>query len=84
MTLQLIDGHFESAEALEMLTQWVHTKIKFHEAKIAVSDHEEDIKNREAKIKLLQDQLRELRLFLQAGASVSLHGHIHIQSDAHA
>ena len=61
MTIQLIEGEFKSNEALDIITQMIHVKIKFHENKINSSAHEEDIKAREAKIKRLQKNLFELR-----------------------
>ena len=61
MEIQLIKGEFKSSEAMELLTQLIHTKIKFHENKIYKSETEEDIKSREAKIKKLQKDLYEVR-----------------------
>lgn len=61
MNIQLIQGQFNPAEAIEIITQMVHVKIKYHENKIAENSNEEDIKNREAKIKYLQKELFEVR-----------------------
>jgi hypothetical protein len=56
MDIQLLKGNFTQSEALDILTQLIHIKIKFHESKIEKSDNEEDIKMRENRIKqLLQD-----------------------------
>lgn len=61
MNIQLIEGQFSQQDALELITQMVHVKIKFHERKISNSLNEEDIKARENKIKRLQKELYELR-----------------------
>lgn len=61
MTIQLIHGQFNALEAMEIITQMIHVKIKYHESKIAGNSNEEDIKNREAKIKHLQKELFETR-----------------------
>lgn len=61
MQIQLIQGEFNVKDALELMTQMIHLKIRFHENKISQSNHEEDIKFREAKIKRLQKELYELK-----------------------
>jgi hypothetical protein len=61
MDIQLIHGEFNSKEALELITQMVQIKIKYHENKILKDSSEEDIKYRESKIKRLQMDLFELR-----------------------
>ncbi|MDI1235079.1 MAG: hypothetical protein PSX81_12410 [bacterium] len=61
MYIQLIEGEFKSNDALDLITQMIQVKIKFHENKISKSEIEEDIKAREAKIKRLQKDLFELR-----------------------
>ena len=61
MNIQLIEGEFNCNDALELITQIIYTKIKFHENKISKSEIEEDIKARESKIKRLQKNLFELR-----------------------
>jgi hypothetical protein len=63
--IQLFDGSFESQEAIDLLTQMVHVKIKYHEAKISSLSNEEDVKMRENRIKLLQNELLELRDFIE-------------------
>jgi cob(I)alamin adenosyltransferase len=67
MQLQLIKGTFTSYEALDLLEQLVHIKIKFHEQKIDKSQSEEDIKMREKRIKEMQDDLKELRSAILSG-----------------
>ncbi len=61
MNIQLIKGQFDAAEAIEMITQLIHVKIRFHENKINNASSEEDIKMRETRIKQLQKDLYELR-----------------------
>ena len=61
MNIQLIQGEFNPKDALELLTQMIHIKIKYHENKIVNNSTEEDIKSRESKIKQLQKELYELR-----------------------
>ena len=61
MTIQLIQGQFNPGEAIEIITQMIHVKIKYHENKISGNSNEEDIKNRETKIKNLQKELFEAR-----------------------
>ncbi|MBK6447919.1 MAG: hypothetical protein IPN87_03800 [Saprospiraceae bacterium] len=61
MNIQILDGEFKSNEAIELITQMIHIKIKYHENKISLSQLEEDIKARENKIKRLQKDLYEFR-----------------------
>ncbi|MDX5321210.1 MAG: hypothetical protein LPK45_08840 [Bacteroidota bacterium] len=63
--MQLIKGQYNAQDALHILTQMVHVKIKFHESKIESSDNEEDIKMRESRIKQLQEDLYEFRQLTQ-------------------
>lgn len=64
---KLINGRFESQDAMEILTQITHVKIKFHENKILATSSEEDIKMRESRIRELQKTLMEIRQFVQKG-----------------
>lgn len=66
MKLQLIDGTFSPIETLELLTQLYQVKIKFHEEKVKTTANEEDIKMRERKIKVLQNNLDEARSFIKS------------------
>lgn len=59
--MQLIKGTFKSKDAILIIKQLVDIKIKFHEEKINKSEHEEDIKMREKRIKELQKYLKETR-----------------------
>lgn len=61
MNFQLIKGHFITNEAIELVTQMVHVKIKFQESKIQNASSEEDIKMRESRIKQLQKDLYEMK-----------------------
>lgn len=61
MNIQLIQGEFSTPDALELVTQMVQLKIKYHENKIVTDTREEDIKYRESKIKRLQKDLAGLR-----------------------
>jgi hypothetical protein len=61
MNIQLIKGQFKSNDALDLITQMIHTKIKYHENKINFLNNEEDIKSRESKIIRLQKELLDLR-----------------------
>ncbi len=65
MNLQLIQGQFSSQDAIDILTQMVNVKIKFHENKITNGHAEEDIKMREKRIKQLQQQLQESRNYIE-------------------
>jgi hypothetical protein len=77
MNIQLIEGRFNKKEALELITQMIHIKIKFHENKINNNSNEEDVKYRETKIKNLQMELFELKYFLDNnGNSVQLEAHV--------
>jgi hypothetical protein len=61
MNLQLISGQFPQQDALDIITQMVNVKIRYHEKKISGNSNEEDVKSREAKIKRLQKELYEIR-----------------------
>ncbi len=64
MNLQLIQGEFSTKDTLELITQMIQVKIKYHENKISHQNNEEDIKTREFKIKSLQKELNELKDFI--------------------
>ena len=73
MNVSIIDGKFKPSDAIDILTQIMQVKIKFHENKIHQSLHEEDIKMREKRIKQLQHDLQEIRNFInQNGEFISL------------
>ncbi len=80
MKLQLMQGKFSSRDALELITNMVHIKIKYHENKIANNTSEEDIKSRESKIKQLQKQLFELReTIITNNGNLTIEGIINIE-----
>jgi hypothetical protein len=68
--MQLIKGQFNSSDALELITQMIHVKIKYHETKINNLSNEEDIKNREAKIIQLQKDLFEAKKYILSKTSI--------------
>ncbi len=69
MNIQLIQGEFNSNDAVEIIALMVHVKIKYHENRINGDSSEEDIKTRESKIKRLQKELFELRKTISSKAS---------------
>jgi hypothetical protein len=75
MTIQLINGQFSVRESLELLTQFIQVKIKFHEAKITSQSDEADIKMREGRIKELQNDLHQARQHIN-----TLHGSLNVQA----
>ena len=64
MKIQLIQGQFDTKDALEILSQMIAVKIKFHENRITNTCSEENIKMRENKIKHLQKDLYEAQKFI--------------------
>ena len=77
MNIQLIQGQFSTKDAIDIITQMVHIKIKFQENKILHSGNEEDIKMRETRIKKLQKELFEARKFIeQNGAKINIQSEI--------
>lgn len=65
MKIALLKGHFSPQETIDMLSQMLNIKIAFHENKISHSDQEEDIKMREKRIRELQNELTELKVFVK-------------------
>jgi hypothetical protein len=79
MNIKLIEGSYNVKEALELLTEFIHIKIRFQENKISGQCSEEDIKFREKRIKQLQKSLFDARAFVeQNGESISLKSSIEI------
>lgn len=75
MNITLVKGEFTAIEAINLLTEMVAVKIRFHETKIEKSYNEEDIKMREQRIKQLQMDLAITRQnILTAGNSCNLDG----------
>lgn len=80
MQIKILEGSFSAKEALDILAQMVHVKIRYHENKIQHLDSEEDIKMREKRIQQLQKDLYELRTYLESGKKkVNLLGSIEIR-----
>jgi hypothetical protein len=80
MIIQLIEGKFNSKDALELLSQMINVKIRYHESKIGINSSEEDIKSRESKIKKLQNELFELRSTIDSSSkSLTIEGTIKIE-----
>ncbi|GAB2628857.1 hypothetical protein GCM10027035_23440 [Emticicia sediminis] len=79
MNIKLIQGQFGGREAIELITQMIHTKVKFHENIIGNNDNEEDIKMRENRIKQLQKDLFDARQYIEnKGENVSINASIEI------
>lgn len=80
ISIQLIQGTFNSKEVVEIITEMIHVKIKYHENKISKSSNEEDMKYRETKIKNLQKELYKLRNDLDSkNGNVIMNASIKIQ-----
>lgn len=81
MDVRIIDGVFSRQEAIDILTDMVKLKIRFHERQIELTSDEEDVSHREARIRQLQHELQEARNNIMAGEdSVSLGGSVHIET----
>lgn len=60
MKINLIEGKYSANEAQELLNKLIQVKITYLESKISSSCNEEDIKQRENRIKSLQTQRSEI------------------------
>lgn len=78
MNIQLLNGHFSSSEAIDLLAQFVQVKVRFHENKIEKSQNEEDIKMREKRIKQLQQVFFETKQQLLKQPTTGLNAEIKI------
>ncbi|MEO6282414.1 MAG: hypothetical protein ABIO93_03440 [Dyadobacter sp.] len=79
MTIQLVKGEFPASDAMELISQLVQVKIKYHEQKISSDMNEEDIKSREKKIKKLQDDLSEMKKYVQSiPGNVAMISHMNV------
>lgn len=76
MNIPLIKGSYSNAEAVTLITDLINVKIKFHENKICNTQNEEDVKMRERRIKQLQNDLQEIRKYINGNAK-----NIAIESD---
>jgi len=61
MDIQLFSGAFKSKDALDLITQMIQVKIKYHENMIDNMTNEDDIKFRESKIKSLYNTLQDFK-----------------------
>jgi len=81
MEIKLIKGSFSGVDAIDIVTRFVHAKIKFQEEKINHSSNEEDIKMREKRIKTLQVDLNEAKHFItENGSNISVESAILIST----
>ena len=79
MNIKLIEGSYSSKDALELLTEIIHVKIRFQENKISGKCSEENIKSRENRIKQLQKSLFDVREFVERkGSNISLESFIEV------
>ena len=69
-SFKLIKGHFSATDAIDIITQMVQVKIKFHESKITNTSNEEDSKMQEKRIKELQNELQNLRNTILSGKGI--------------
>lgn len=77
MNIELIQGQFNAKDAIDIITQIIHIKIKFHESKISNTSNEEDIKMREGRIKQLQKDLFNTRKYIeQQGGKITMQSEI--------
>ena len=80
MEIQLIEGQFNAIDAVDLITQMIQVKIKYHEKKVKGLDHEEDIKMVERKIKFLQQELSEARVYIEkCQKPITISGKITVQ-----
>ena len=79
MKVQLIQGEFNSQDAIQLVSNMINLKIKYQEGQIEKNNNEEDIKYRESKIKNLQNELFELRNFLSTKDNVKIDASINVE-----
>lgn len=60
MVVHQLQGRFKASEALVLVTQMIHLKIKHHESKLKQDSSVDEVKYQEAQIKSLQKELFEL------------------------
>lgn len=80
MKIELINGAFSREDALELLTDLISTKIKFHERKISLTDQLEDIQFREKKIKTLSEMLNQMRTETCSSKTINLKSELNIET----
>lgn len=79
MKVQLIQGEFNSPDAIQLISNMINLKIKYQEGQIEKNNNEVDIKYRESKIKNLQNELFELRNFLSTKENVKIDASINLE-----
>jgi len=80
MEIQIISGEFSSNDAIDLLSQMIRIKIKYHENSITRDSSEEDIKYRELKVRHLQNLLSEVKNTIhKKGETVRLDGIITVE-----
>jgi len=77
-SLSLIQGHFNTTEAADIISKLVEVKIKFHENKITNTSNEEDIKMQESRIKELQNDLAAVKKYLSTKDKVEISAKIEL------
>lgn len=83
MQVSLINGQFTATEAINIITQMIQVKIRFHEDKIQPGSSQEDIKMREKKIKFLQHELAGLREYIRNNPEkINLKAEIQVESES--
>jgi hypothetical protein len=78
MKIELINGSFSREDTVELLTDLISTKIKFHERKISLSDQLEDIQFREKKINKLSEILKDLRSEIHSFNKINIIGELNV------
>lgn len=74
MKINLIEGTYSVGEAQELLNKIIQVKIAYLESKISSSCNEEDIKQRENRIKSLQTQRADInKLSAEEMRGISIH-----------
>ncbi len=80
MEIQLINGQFNRQDAMDIISQMITVKIKYHENKISATSGEEEVKMREAKIKTLQKEMFECRNnIFEKGETIKLNAIIQVE-----
>jgi len=69
MTIQLMQGEYSPADTLDLITQMIHVKIKYHEKKMIQQNNERNIKMQENIIRQLQKDLFEARKKMEKESS---------------
>lgn len=81
MTIDFLQGTYDSKEATELLAQLFLVKIRFHERKIHKNLSEEDVAMRERCISRLQDDFDQIRRFLGASQGwITLDGSLNLNA----